>query len=80
MTLAKVAPSHIIQLMWINFLLIMMLSYADALKTRLNIMLAVGIAALLFAVILGVYSLWLCILLVVAIAALLVERHYFFSI
>lgn len=78
LTLAKVAPSHIIQLMWINFLLIMMLSYADALKTRLNIMLAVGIAALLFAVILGVYSLWLCMLLVVAIAALLVERHYFF--
>lgn len=76
--LARAAPNQAIMLAWLNLQLILLLSYADALKTRVNIVLAILLAAGMYGWFLGRFNIALLILTVLYTGALMIERKYFF--
>ena len=65
-------------LMWVNLELVLMMSYTDAVKTRLNIILPLVITVALFFLFTKSVSYWLVLTLTIGIISLLVERQWFF--
>lgn len=70
------APTQ--QLLWINGALILMMSYTDAVKTRINIILPLVITVGLFFAISRLFSFWLILTLTIGMLLLLAERQWFF--
>lgn len=66
------------QLLWINGALVLMMSYTDAVKTRLNIILPLILTVGLFFLITQTFSYWLILTLTIGILLLLTERQWFF--
>ena len=66
------------QLLWINGALVLMMSYTDAVKTRLNIILPLMLTVGLFFLITQTFSYWLILTLTIGILLLLTERQWFF--
>ncbi|MFC6255190.1 GGDEF domain-containing protein [Secundilactobacillus hailunensis] len=73
-----IRSSSLDRLMWVNLSLVLMMSYTDAVKTRLNIILPLMITVALFFLITKSFSYWLVLTLTIGIILLLIERQWFF--
>lgn len=73
-----IRSSPLERLMWVNCAMILMMSYTDAVKTRLNIILPLVITVALFFLFSGTFSIWLIVTLIIGIALLMMERQWFF--
>lgn len=76
--MALTCPTPVERLMWVNCVLVLMMSYTDAVKTRLNIILALVLTVALFFLSTTSFSFWLVITLAIGIITLMAERQWFF--
>ncbi|MCH5461740.1 GGDEF domain-containing protein [Lactobacillus sp. LC28-10] len=76
--MALSCPTTVERLMWVNCVLVLMMSYTDAVKTRLNIILALVVTVGLFFLTTTSFSYWLLMTLAIGIIALMGERQWFF--
>lgn len=73
-----IRSSPLERLMWVNCAMILMMSYTDAVKTRLNIILPLVLTVALFFLINRTFSIWLIVTLIIGIVLLMMERQWFF--
>lgn len=73
-----IRSSPLERLMWVNCSMILMMSYTDAVKTRLNIILPLVLTVALFFLITKSFSFWLILTLIIGIILLMMERRCFF--